>query len=243
MKVSIITVCLNAAATIEQTLKSVNTQTYNDIEHIIVDGRSTDNTLNIINKYSKDKIVLSEPDNGIYNAMNKGIELATGKIIYFLNADDYLYDNNVIYDVANLFKLHPEIKLLYGDLLWKVEDKFIKENQNRTLTRQSLARKTVLHQTIFTTKDVFISSGNFSECYKIVSDYDWILRVLIRDKIKHIYYDRCIAVMGTGGKSWTTNWEDERISVMKQYFSTLEILKYRRIPMMIKRLKQIIRGN
>ncbi len=100
-KVSIITVCYNSAKTIEDTIQSVVNQTYDNIEYIIIDGLSTDNTLEIVNKY-KDKItkIISEKDNGLYDAINKGIGLATGEIIANLNSDDFYIDNNVIADVV-----------------------------------------------------------------------------------------------------------------------------------------------
>lgn len=104
MKVSIITVCYNSQATIENTIKSVISQTHSDIEYIIVDGKSGDNTLEIVNKY-QDKIakVISEPDQGIYDAMNKGIKVATGDIVGILNSDDYYVDSEVVSHIVKAF--------------------------------------------------------------------------------------------------------------------------------------------
>ena len=118
MKVSIITVCYNSELTIEDTIKSVLSQTYDDIEYIIVDGNSTDSTLNIINKY-KDQIstIVSEPDKGIYDAMNKGVELANGELIGIINSDDFYSDKNVIKNVVDTLK-KDDSDALYADLVY-----------------------------------------------------------------------------------------------------------------------------
>src|SRR3989338_780018 len=104
MKVTIITVCKNAQDTIEETIKSVASQDYKDIEYLIIDGKSTDETLKIINKY-KNKIdnIISEPDKGIYYAMNKGIKRSTGDLVYFLNSGDLFFDKNTVLNVVKLF--------------------------------------------------------------------------------------------------------------------------------------------
>ena len=111
MKISIVTVTLNSEKTLERTIKSVLGQNYSDVEYIIIDGGSTDGTLNIIEKY-KDKIskVISEKDNGLYDAMNKGIKLSTGDIVGILNSDDFFYNEEVLSIVANSFE-DKEIKL------------------------------------------------------------------------------------------------------------------------------------
>ena len=110
LKLSIITVCYNSATTIENTLISVNKQTVDDWEHILVDGGSTDNTLKLIGQYhSKKRVVISEPDNGIYDAMNKGCKYARGEYIIFLNSDDEFYDNRTLEKVIPLFEKSPDI--------------------------------------------------------------------------------------------------------------------------------------
>ena len=115
MKVSIITVVYNNFATIEEAIKSIKSQLYNNIEHIIIDGGSTDGTLDIINKYKNDiNIFISEKDNGIYDAMNKGINLSTGNIIGILNSDDIYFDNKVISKVVDCFKGDKNLDILYG---------------------------------------------------------------------------------------------------------------------------------
>jgi glycosyltransferase involved in cell wall biosynthesis len=227
-RVSIITVSLNAVSRIETMLESVHSQTYPHIEHVVIDGGSTDGTLEVINKYrARINYFVSEPDRGVYNAMNKGIKAATGDIFFFLNADDRFCGSKVVEEVAAIFDQQPDVDIVYGNLIWEMPGKMLKGKQPPTVTREFLAARTILHQTIFARRGVFETTGEFTEHYKVVSDYEWMLKVFLRDKRKHIYYDRDIAVMGTGGRSWTTNWEKERIEVMRKYFSLPEIFKYR----------------
>ena len=116
MKISVITVCYNEAATIEKTLESIFNQTYQNIEFIVIDGGSTDGTLDIIEKY-KDKIAyfVSEPDEGIYNAMNKGIKASSGEVLYFLNANDTLYSDDVLETVVSVFE-KGNYDFVYGNI-------------------------------------------------------------------------------------------------------------------------------
>jgi len=241
-KVSIVTVSLNAAAYIETAIKSVRAQTYPHIEHVMIDGGSTDGTLDIINTY-RDGIgyFVSEPDSGLYNAMNKGITAATGDILFFLNADDRFCDDNVIEDVVSVFNRNPDLDIVYGNLIWDWSGKMVRRKQPSTITREFLARTTVLHQTIFVRRKVFGVTGGFSEHHKVVSDYEWVLKVFLRDSCNYLYYDRDIVVMATEGLSWTTtDWEKERIDVMKGYFGFYEILRYRILPMKKKAIRKAI---
>jgi len=232
-KVSIITASLNAASHIERAMMSVTAQTYPHIEQVIIDGGSTDGTLAVIERH-RDRIgyFISEPDRGIYNAMNKGIEAASGDILYFLNADDRLCDDSVIEDVVMVFARGPDLEVIYGDLVWDVAGRMERKKQPSTITRESLAAATILHQTVFARKHVFEATDGFSERYRVVSDYEWMLKVFLRDGRKYQYIDRDIAVMGTKGLSWTTtDWEKERVEVMKDYFTSYEILRHRTLPM------------
>lgn len=231
IKISIITVCLNAEDTIKDTIITVNEQTYPNIEHIFIDGDSTDNTLEIIKKYSVKNKIISEKDSGIYNAMNKGIKIAEGEIIFFLNADDYFCDINVVQDMITKFIDNPKLEAVYGNITWDIDGNLVKQTQPSEITRRYLARKTILHQSLFVRKKLFDFYGYFSEFYKVVSDYEWILRIFLNKNINYKYINRDIAVMNTKGISWTTDWEAERLDVMKKYFNFLEIILYRMIPM------------
>ena len=240
--VSIITASLNAASQIERAIQSVAAQTYPHIEHVIIDGGSTDGTLEIIQRY-QDKVgyCVSEPDSGIYNAMNKGIRSATGDVLFFLNADDRFCDQRVVEDVVSVFSAAPDLEVVYGNLVWDLSGKMVTKKQPHTITRASLAAATILHQTVFARKHVFDATDGFSEQYRVVSDYEWMMKVFIRDTRKYRYYDRDMAVMGTQGLSWTTpDWESERIEAMKPYFSTYEILRYRVWPRRTQRTRKAL---
>ena len=118
-RISIITVCFNAASVIEKTLASVVSQTYDNLEYLIIDGASKDDTLDIVDRY-RDRIescgrIVSEPDKGLYDAMNKGARLATGEWILFMNADDTFYDKDVVADVADFIRQHPEADVVFGN--------------------------------------------------------------------------------------------------------------------------------
>ncbi|MDH5682011.1 MAG: glycosyltransferase, partial [Spirochaetota bacterium] len=116
IKISVITVCYNSEKTIEETLKSIYAQSYPNIEHVIIDGQSTDRTVDIIKKYKDQyQYFVSEKDNGIYHAMNKGIEASSGDILFFLNSDDYFPDEKVVEDVVNKFVENPELDAVYGN--------------------------------------------------------------------------------------------------------------------------------
>jgi len=235
--VSIITASLNAAAHIQTAIESVAGQTYPHIQHVIIDGGSTDGTLEIIQR-NRDRIgyFVSEPDHGIYSAMNKGIRAASGDILYFLNADDRFCDDHVVEDVVSVFQSDQSLEVIYGNLVWDKPGRMDRVKQPSTVAKASLAAATVLHQTVFARRHVFEATDGFSEEYKVVSDYDWMMKVFIRDGRRYRYYDRDIAVMGTQGLSWTsTEWETERIHAMRAYFTTWEILRYRVWPRRIQR--------
>ena len=236
-KISIITICLNAAAHIDKAFKSVHSQSYPEIEHVIIDGGSTDETLNIIKKY-RDKVdyLVSEPDSGLYNAMNKGIKVATGEVLFFLNADDYFADADVVSDAMAIFNKRSEISVVYGNQIFDLGEKKVTKKQPSQVTRTYLAETTIQHQTVFARKKVFELTGGFSEHFKIVSDFEWMFKVFVENRCPHLYLDRDITVMATQGVSWTNDFETERMEVMKRYLSNYEIYKYRVIPMKLNKL-------
>ena len=241
LKISIITVSLNSVSFIEKAIKSLRFQTYPNIEHIVIDGGSTDGTLDIIKKYIDGiEYFISEPDSGIYNAMNKGISASTGDIVFFLNSDDYFADDRVLEDVVFVFLKNPDIDIVFGNQIFDYGKKMMVKKQSFEVNRKQLARMTIQHQTLFARKIVFQQTKGFSEEYKVVADYDWILNVFLVYKCRFHYLDREVSVMSTQGKSWTTNFEKERIKVMKKYFNNYEILRFRIIPQKIKNFKKLI---
>lgn len=202
LKVSIITVCMNSEETIERTINSVINQTYSNIEYIIVDGRSTDKTLKIINKY-KDKIsmLVSDNDKGIYDAMNKGIKLANGDVIYFLNAGDYLYDHTVISKISLEYGKDPVVDIIYGDVvMYDAEEKRLLKHEEIS-SEKHLFKYGICHQAIFSKKEVFSRSGLFDTNYKISADYDWICRTYLMNYIKFKHLNVIISNCLKGGVS------------------------------------------
>ncbi len=205
MKVSIITVCYNSAAHIEDAIRSVASQDYPDLEHIIVDGGSTDGTVDIIEKH--DNVVarwLSESDNGIYDAMNKGISMASGEVIGILNSDDFYSANHIISSVARAFA-DEEIDAVYGDLIFVDPT-----NLNRTVRTYSSAKWNPerfargympAHPTFFVRKKFYELYGNFETDFQIAADYEMLIRLLYVHKLRYKYLPITMVKMRKGGVS------------------------------------------
>lgn len=204
-KVSIITVCFNSEKTIEDTIQSVVNQTYDNIEYIVIDGVSTDDTLNIVNKY-KEQIttIISEKDKGIYDAINKGIGLATGDIIANLNSDDFYIDNNVIADVVATFE-KEKTDTLYADLYYvdALDTNKIVRYWKSKQYKEDLFLKGWMppHPTFFVKKEVYQKYGLFDLQFKSAADYEIMLRFVHRFKTSIAYLPRVIVKMRVGGVS------------------------------------------
>jgi glycosyltransferase involved in cell wall biosynthesis len=219
LKISVITVCFNAENTIEKTIRSVCSQTYSNIEYIIIDGASTDKTLEIVNKYSsKISKIVSEKDKGIYDAMNKGISLATGNIVYFLNADDYLCDDNVLSNIAQAFIEDSSRTVVYGNGLPEEVPEHIapflkKEFQFKSI--DDFTYRTICHQLVFAKRSLFNDVGSFDCQYKYSADYDWLIRAFKYKPSGFFYLDRNIARYCYVGRSFQydalTRQENTRI--------------------------------
>ncbi len=176
MKFSVITVCLNAVDTIEQTINSVLNQDYADIEYIIIDGESTDGTLDIIKKYqNKISYWISESDEGIYDAMNKGIAIATGDVFSFLNADDW-YEEGIIKKINQYFE-DSDVSIVGGAVNYIVDGRYSTVIYSKYDLNKTYIYSACQHQAIFTKKEVFEAIGKFNVNYKLLADYEWMLRV------------------------------------------------------------------
>ena len=206
LKISIITVAYNSEKTITATLQSIAQQTYPNIEHIVVDGGSKDGTMDIVRSFKHIKKILSEKDYGIYDGMNKGLALATGDVIGFLNSDDIYADDMVIERVANVFEL-KDVDSLYSDLSFfnKTED-----NVTRIWNAGLIKRKRFLfgwmppHPTFFAKKMVYERFGGFDINFRQSADYELMLRFLYRHGISSHYLMGTSVKMRTGGASNAT---------------------------------------
>lgn len=203
MKISIITATYNSESTIEKTLASVANQTHSDIEHIIVDGASKDKTIDVIRKYKHVDKVVSEADNGIYDALNKGIRIATGDIIGLLHADDFYPDINIVEKINSIFE-NKKCDALYGDLDYVslIDTNKIIRHWSAGKFEKIKLRKGWMppHPTFYVKKDLYKKFGNFNIAYKIAADYDLMLRFLSQD-IEVKYLPEVIVKMCVGGVS------------------------------------------
>lgn len=205
MKVSIVTVCYNSAETIENTLISVISQSYPNIEYIVIDGQSTDATLEIIGRYkSKLAKVISEPDKGIYDAINKGIQLASGELVGVLNSDDFYVNSSVIEEVVNTLQ-QKNADCVYGDLQYvdRQNTDLIKRNWVSGKYEQGLFYKGWMppHPTFFIKNECYKKYGYFNLKLKSAADYELMLRMLHLHQIKAAYLPKVLVKMRVGGKS------------------------------------------
>ena len=205
MKLSIITATYNSSLTIRDCINSVTAQTYPDIEQIIIDGASTDNTVAIIKSTpNRVKNIISEPDCGIYDAMNKGLLIAHGEVIGILNSDDLYFDSSTIDMVMNLF-MQTNVDCVYGDLYYVDKDntdKIVRNWKTDEFTSGAFYKGWhPAHPSIFLRRKVYELYGNFDLSFKIAADFEFMLRVMERYNISSIYLPKPLVRMRLGGKS------------------------------------------
>lgn len=203
MKISIITVCYNSDKTITDTINSVNIQTYPNIEHIFIDGLSSDNTLNLINSNStRNKVVVSEKDSGLYDAMNKGISLATGDIVGILNSDDIFTDKHVLEQVAK-FHLENNIDASVGNITqFNKSDKIVRKYSAKNWYPDKLKIGFMApHPAIFFKRELFEKYGNYQLDFITGADYELITRFFLKNKITWKYSNITTTSMLIGGIS------------------------------------------
>jgi glycosyltransferase len=205
MKTSIITICFNSETTIRDTLDSIKHQDYTNIEYIIIDGGSTDNTLKILEEYSGIiNVLVSEKDKGLYDAINKGISNASGDIIGLLHSDDVFSSPEIVSDLVK--KIQDEnLDGVYGDLQYVV-----KNNTNKIIRywkscefKPNLLSKGWMpaHPTLFLRKEVYLNHGVFNKSFKIAADYDFMLRIFKDSDLKFGYLPKTVTKMRVGGAS------------------------------------------
>ncbi|MCF7820267.1 MAG: glycosyltransferase [Candidatus Pacebacteria bacterium] len=208
MKISVITPTYNSEQTIEDTLKSVCDQEFKNFEHIIVDNESSDNTLKIVDKYKRKSnlMVISEKDNGLYHAMNKGVKLASGDIIGIINSDDFYSSREVFSLISDIFNLKNDVQGVYGDLVYiskKNKDKIVRYWRSGEFKEKKLKYGWIMpHPTVFLRRDVYNSFDKpFREDLSLAADYEFLLRLLKIRKINFFYIKEVLVKMREGGLS------------------------------------------
>ena len=209
MKISIITATYNSEVTLSSCMTSVLQQSYHNIEYVIIDGNSTDETLELVKQHQLkfpqiEFKILSEPDSGIYDALNKGVQLATGEVIGFVHSDDILADNQIISKIANQFD-KENVDGVYGNLQYVDKNNIGKiiRYWKSTNFNASLLKKGWMpaHPTLFLKKEVYEKHCEFNLSFKISADYDFMLRILKDDSLKFTYLPNVITKMRVGGAS------------------------------------------
>lgn len=240
MKISIVTVSYNSATTIADTLRSVACQSYGNIEHLIIDGQSIDETMEIVAEHSHPKLVsISERDLGIYDAMNKGVQRATGDVIGILNSDDSYLDSNVLQAVATEFSSNPALEVLLGDV-----DFVNASNQNNPIRTYQAGRfKTWMfrfgfmppHPGVFVRRSAYERVGLYNVGYKIAGDFDFLVRLLLIDRANYYATGKHWVRMLVGGRS-TASWRSNFMITKEMYRSLLDNKVFTCIPMLLVRL-------
>lgn len=222
MLISIITVCYNRKRTIAKSIVSVLEQDYTNIEYIIIDGNSTDGTKEIIASYS-DKIAtyISEPDKGMYDAINKGLSMATGEVVGLMHSDDVFYNSSVVSKIVAAFKNSPHTDGLYGNGIYISNDAAEKMVRNRIGGNYDFKKIQSgwlpLHPTVYLKKSLIERYGYYNLDFKIASDTEFLLRYLFKHKIKIIYLNEYVVKMRMGGlstsykRAFEVLYEDYRI--------------------------------
>ena len=202
MKISIITISFNSGGTIQKTLDSVFNQSYNNIEHIIIDGGSSDNTLAICNTFSHISKLISEPDNGVYDAFNKGINIAKGDIVGFLNADDVFFNVNSVQEIVNAFS-NNETDIVYGNLDYVNKEGKVIRNWTSKQYENGLVKKAWMpsHPTFYCKKEVYDRLGGYNDSFKIGGDFELCLRFLELNQVPSFYLNKKLVKMLIGGIS------------------------------------------
>lgn len=229
MLISVITVSFNSANTIADTIRSVAGQKHPDIEHLVIDGLSTDDTVKVVETNRHSRLLLrSEPDAGIYDAMNKGLNSATGEIIGFLNADDVFADTEVLARIANAFEADQCAEACFGDLVYVTEDncRVVRHWKSRQYLKGIFAQGWCpAHPTFYIRRTALDRLGQFDLNYSLAADVEFMMRYLERGGLTAIYIPRIQVRMRIGGatnKSWR--------NIVRQNCEILQALKKNRVP-------------
>lgn len=225
MKISVITITFNSAKTLQRALDSVQKQTYPDIEHVIVDGASTDGTREMIEAYAAQHPNvrwISEPDEGIYNAINKGIAMATGDVIGFLHSDDVFYSPDSIGQIAAVME-EEKVEVAYGDLQYCKGNRVVRLWKSNAYSRCSLKYGWMPpHPTVYVRREVYEQVGPYDDWFRISADYDMMLRIFMAGYMSR-YIPEVLVCMEVGGasnkntKARLSKTQEDRIVLKKNH--------------------------
>jgi glycosyltransferase involved in cell wall biosynthesis len=216
MKISVITVSYNSEATIGDTVRSVASQSYENIEHLVIDGKSTDATIKVVEANRHPKLILSsEPDDGIYDAMNKGLKQATGELIGFLNSDDFYAEPTVLDKVVAAFH-DDSIEACYADLVYVTPDnsRVARLWKSKAFVNGDFAKGwSPAHPTFYVRRSALARLGLFDQSFKLAADAEFMMRYLEAGKIKSVYIPNVLVRMRLGGatnQSLKNIWEQNK---------------------------------
>ena len=219
-KISIVTICFNSENSISKTFHSVKSQSFNNYEYVLIDGGSIDGTLAIAKKQERISKIVSEPDKGIYDALNKGIKNSTGEIIGFLNSDDMFYDENSLKHIADAFD--KDTDCVFGDLIYTDKDENITRVWKGSAFKKGAFKKGWMpaHPTFYCRRSVYEKLGLYDDSFKIAGDFELMLRFLEKHNIRSKYIPRTLVNMKVGGAS--NNGLKSKLDILKEEFRAFD---------------------
>lgn len=227
MLFSIVTICLNDIENLKQTVSSVKAQSFKDYEYVIVDGGSTDGSVEYLRGVSPNHFI-SEPDDGIFFAMNKGLQMCSGEYICFMNAGDIFYDEYVLEKVSTHIRKYPYVELFYGDVIVPTHTRYFSRQPSK-LTKFILYRTTgVCHQAWFLRRKIYTEAGGFDLTFKYKGDREFLTRIILEKKIPYKHLNLMVVEYKEGGFSeLNKRYAHKEIEIIRQkYFSPMEIRFY-----------------